>query len=138
MGCASHADPALLGDDGCLSGGNTILIVDDDAAVRTLIRHVLEDAGYTVVGEAANGAEGVALAADLEPDLITMDLEMPVLNGVGAVQQICAAGCPPIVIVSGSGSSELIGHALFAGARWHVAKRDIVKQLPHVIQALLG
>jgi CheY-like chemotaxis protein len=119
-------------------GGSTILIVDDDAAVRTLIRHVLEDAGYTVVGEAANGAEGVALAAELAPDLVTLDLEMPVLNGVGATERICAAGCPPIVIVSGSASSELIGRALAAGARWHVAKRDIVTQLPPVVAALLA
>src|SRR4051812_45698540 len=90
-------------------GGSTVLIVDDDAPIRVLIRHVLEDAGYTVVGEAANGAEGVARAAELSPDVITMDLEMPVLDGVGATERICADGCVPIVIVSGSGSSELVG-----------------------------
>src|SRR5437868_6197386 len=84
-------------------GGRTVLIVDDDAAMRALILHVLEDAGYTIVGEAANGAEGVDRAAELSPDVITMDLEMPVLDGVGATERICAAGCVPIVIVSGSG-----------------------------------
>jgi CheY-like chemotaxis protein len=119
-------------------GGRTILIVDDDASVRTLIRHVLEGAGYTVVGEASNGAEGVERVRELSPDLVTMDLEMPVLNGVGATEQICASGCPPVVIVSGSGSSNLIGAALAAGARWHVAKRDVVTQLPNVVAALLA
>lgn len=122
-----------------LPGGNRVLIVDDDAAVRTLIRHVLEGAGLTVVGEASNGREGIERAAELEPDLITMDLEMPVLDGVRATEQICAGqGCPPIVIVSGSASSELIGVALAAGARWHISKRDILTQLPHVVAALLA
>lgn len=118
-------------------GGSTILIVDDDASMRTLIRHVLDAAGYTVIGEAENGAEGVTLARELEPDVVTMDLEMPLLDGVSATKQLCDDGCPPVVIVSGSASSQLIGRALAAGARWHVAKRDIVRQLPHVIAALL-
>ena len=117
-------------------GERKVLIVDDDAGVRLLIRSVLEAAGYTVVGEAENGADALARAAELEPDLITMDLEMPVLDGVEATRRICAGGCAPIVIVSGSGSSELIGKALAAGARWHVAKRDIAEQLVHVLEVL--
>jgi CheY-like chemotaxis protein len=118
--------------------GSTVLIVDDDAPIRMLIRHVLEEAGYTVVGEAANGMEGIERAAELQPDVITMDLDMPVLDGATATERLCADGCAPIVIVSGSESSELVGRALAGGARWHVAKRDLVTQLPRVVAALLS
>lgn len=115
-----------------------MLVVDDDPAIRSLIREVLEAGGYVVAGEAGNGAEAIELADQVEPDVITMDLEMPVLDGVAATRHLCTGGCAPIVIVSGSGSSELVGRALAAGARWHVAKRDLVAQLPRVIAALLA
>lgn len=118
--------------------GGTILIVDDDAPVRALIRQVLQDAGYSIVGEASNGAEAIERVAELQPDLVTMDLDMPVLDGASATARLCAADCVPIVIVSGSDSSEKVGRALAAGARWHVAKRDLVQQLPRVVEALLS
>ena len=137
MGCPPHAAPVGPCEDGGVAGGRTVLIVDDDAAIRALIRQVLEDAGYTIVGEAPNGAEGIERVDELQPDVITMDLEMPVLDGASATERLCTQGCVPIVIVSGSVSSDLVGRALAAGARWHVAKRDLVKQLPRVIAALL-
>lgn len=115
-----------------------MLIVDDEAAIRALIRSVLEDAGYTIVGEASNGVEAVERVAELNPDVITMDLEMPVMDGVTATERLCAGGCAPVVIVSGSLSSDDVGRALAAGARWHVSKRDLVKQLPAVLAALLA
>jgi len=115
-----------------------VLIVDDDPAIRALIRHVLEEAGCSIIGEAENGAEGIERAGELQPDIITMDLEMPVLDGATATERLCAEGCAPIVIVSGSVSSELVGRALAGGARWHVAKRDLVDQLPRVVAALVG
>ncbi|HZT92216.1 MAG TPA: response regulator [Gaiellaceae bacterium] len=114
-----------------------ILVVDDDASVRALLRSLIEAAGYLVAGEAANGAEGVELYARLDPDAVTMDLEMPVMDGVAATREICACGCCPVVVVSGSQSSENIGAAMAAGARWHVAKRDVVAQLVPVLDALL-
>lgn len=114
-----------------------VLIVDDDAGVRTLLRALIEAGGLTVVAEATNGAESVVLYERLEPDAVTMDLEMPVMNGVEATRAICASGCCPVVIVSGSHSSELLGDAMTAGARWHVAKRDVDEQLVPVLHALL-
>jgi two-component system chemotaxis response regulator CheY len=112
------------------------LIVDDDAAFRVLLRHLLEGNGFKVVGEAENGAEAVRLAGELMPDVVTMDLEMPVVNGFEATQAICANGGPAVVIVSGSMSSENLGEALQAGARWHVPKRDVGEDLPPVVTAL--
>lgn len=114
----------------------TVLIVDDDAPFRALIRHLVEAAGYDVVGEASNGAEAIRLAAELEPDLITMDLEMPVTSGVEATAAITERGSPSIVVVSGSLSSEQLGDALAAGARWHVPKREVAEQLLPVLAAM--
>ena len=115
-----------------------VLIVDDDPAFRTLLRQIVEEAGCAVVGEADNGAEGVALAHALRPDVVTMDLDMPVLDGASATADICASLNSVVVIVSGSQSSDLVGKALTAGARWHLAKRDAVTQLPEVLAALAG
>jgi CheY-like chemotaxis protein len=125
-------------------GGNTalvakarVLIVDDDAGIRTLLRALLVAGGLSVAAEATNGAEAVALYEELHPDAVTMDLDMPVMNGVAAVRAICTSGCCPVVIVSGSQSSDLLSDALTAGARWHVAKRDADSQLVPVLHALL-
>lgn len=112
-----------------------VLVVDDDARFRALVRQVVEAAGLSVVGEAANGAEAVRLAAELKPDVITMDLEMPILDGVAATAELCRTGCAPIVIVSGSRSSAKLADAMQAGARWHVDKAQIATDLAPVLAA---
>ena len=120
-----------------MPSGRGILIVDDDAAFRLLLRGLLEAAGLAVAGEATDGAVAVELAARLQPAAITMDLEMPVKDGVAATREICSQGSPSVVIVSGSQSSEQVAAAMAAGARWHVAKRDAHEQLVPVLRALL-
>jgi two-component system chemotaxis response regulator CheB len=80
-----------------------VLIVDDSAVVRELLREIMEvDPGLTVVGMAKNGEEGVRLATEQRPDVITMDIHMPKLNGFEATQQIMHRHPTPIVIISGS------------------------------------
>lgn len=111
-----------------------VLVVDDDERFRALIVTTVRAAGHDVVGEAGDGAEGVRLADELRPDLVTMDLEMPVLDGLGAIEQLGRG--PIVVVVSGSATSSQLGRALARGARWHVPKRDLAAQLPGVLEAL--
>ena len=78
---------------------NRLLIVDDAMIMRKVIRDVALEAGWQVVGEAANGEQAVAMYAELKPDLVTMDLVMPVLGGLEALGRIRDADPDARVIV---------------------------------------
>lgn len=67
---------------------STVLLVDDQELIRTGFRLILERAGIEVVGEAANGAEAIQLTRSLHPDVVLMDIRMPVLDGIEATRQI--------------------------------------------------
>jgi two-component system chemotaxis response regulator CheB len=78
-----------------------VLIVDDSPTARAAIAAILDsDPEIQIVGQAVDGEEGVALAAQLKPDVITMDITMPKLNGYEATKQIMAHHPTPIVVVS--------------------------------------
>ncbi|NTV65298.1 MAG: response regulator, partial [Oscillochloris sp.] len=78
-----------------------ILIVDDSALMRRLIRTMLDrDPELTVVGEAADGREAIARTAELKPDLITLDVRMPVMDGVETTRQIMAYQPTPILVLT--------------------------------------
>lgn len=103
-----------------------VLLVDDSALARALLRELLEAApGIAVVGEAANGREAVRLAAELKPDLVTMDLEMPVMDGMAAIEEIMATKALPILVVSGHGDAQTAYAAVAKGALEVVAKPDL-------------
>ena len=94
-----------------------LLIVDDAALMRMKIRGVAEEAGWSVAGEAANGIEAVASFHDLRPDLVTMDLVMPRLDGLAALRAI--RGEVPdakIVMVSAVDQKEKLKECIDAGA----------------------
>ena len=77
---------------------HTVLVCDDAIFMRTMISDILTQAGFEIVGEAADGADAVALAKQLEPDVVLMDLRMPVLGGLDASRLIKDA-CPAIQVV---------------------------------------
>src|SRR5690242_3606180 len=78
-----------------------VLVVDDSAFMRTIIGRMLrEDGGFEVIGYAANGEEGVERVAELKPDVVTMDVEMPRMNGIEAVDLIMQRHPTPIVMLS--------------------------------------
>ena len=72
--------------------GKNILICDDAAFMRMMIKDILTKNGYEVVGEAANGAEGVEKYGQLKPDLVMMDITMPEMNGIDALKKV-SIGC---------------------------------------------
>ena len=93
------------------------LIVDDSPLVRSIIRDFLEsDGSFRVVGEAGNGRDGVDLARQLNPDLITMDIDMPVMNGLEAIDEIKKFMTTAIVVISTHGSAKMAYEATVKGA----------------------
>jgi len=101
-------------------------VVEDSSTIRAMLAVVLQsDPGITVVGQAINGEEGIALAKELKPDLITMDLHMPVMDGIAATRAIMASHPVPIILMTGSSTKEDVAlsfEALRAGALAIAAK----------------
>jgi two-component system chemotaxis response regulator CheB len=90
-----------------------VLIVDDSKTAREAIAAILKnDPAIQIVGQAADGAEGVVLAAELKPDVITMDINMPKLDGNEATKQIMAQTPTPIVVVSSVTQEEMVHEGL--------------------------
>jgi two-component system, chemotaxis family, protein-glutamate methylesterase/glutaminase len=84
-----------------------ILIVDDSPVARNLLKEILgSEPGFEVVGEALNGAEAVSMVEELKPDIVTMDVQMPRMNGYAATREIMTTHPTPIVVVSGSMGQE--------------------------------
>lgn len=101
-----------------------LLLVDDHPVVRTGLRGMFEtDAGFVVAGEAANGAEAVELVRAVRPDVVLMDLQMPVVDGVEAIRRIRALPAPPPVLVLTTYDSDVqILRAVEAGASGYLLK----------------
>lgn len=106
-----------------VAGGNTILIVDDSRTSRKILRGLLEANGYTIVGEAQDGEEGVAMYESLKPQLVTMDITMPKLDGIGALKAIMAKdSAAKVVMITAAGQQSKVVEALKSGAKQFVTK----------------
>lgn len=102
-----------------------VLLTDDSSVARSLLRNFLEsDADIEVVGEAHNGQEAVRLARELRPNLITMDLEMPVMNGMQAIEEIMSSKAVPILVVSSVADAQNAYAAVARGALEVIAKPE--------------
>ena len=100
-----------------------ILVVDDAAFMRMMIKDILLKHGYEVVGEATNGAEAVVRFSELSPDLVTMDITMPEMDGIAAVKHIRAMDPNARVIMcSAMGQQAMVLEAIQAGARDFIVK----------------
>jgi DNA-binding NarL/FixJ family response regulator len=109
----------------------TVLLVDDQELVRTGFRLILDlEPGLDVVGEAANGEEAVRLVAELHPDVVLMDVRMPVLDGIRATERIAAAGSTSrVLILTTFDLDEYVYDALRAGASGFLLKDAPREQL---------
>lgn len=107
-----------------------VMVVDDDAFAREVIVAILsEDDGIQVVGQAANGREAVEKAARLKPNLVTMDIEMPDMDGLEAIRRIMRAHAAPILVVTGTDDARLAYEAVSRGALEVVAKPSMDQSL---------
>ena len=93
-----------------------VLIAEDEALIRLDLREMLQEEGYEVVGEAADGEQAVALATELLPDLVICDVKMPKMDGITAAAQIASKRIAPVVILTAFSQRDLIERARDAGA----------------------
>ncbi|GLZ80737.1 DNA-binding response regulator [Actinorhabdospora filicis] len=100
----------------------SVLIADDQALLRGSFRVLLETSGLEVAGEAADGAEAVELAAALRPDVVLMDVRMPVMDGIEATRRICAASETRVLILTMFHLDSYVYDALRAGASGFLLK----------------
>lgn len=101
----------------------TVLVVDDAAFMRMMLRDILRESGHQVIGEAGTGDEAVQLYATLQPALVTMDMVMPEKSGIEALKEILALDARArVIMVSAVGQQETAAEALQAGARAYLLK----------------
>ena len=99
-----------------------ILVAEDEALIRLDLAEMLGEAGYDVVGQASNGEQAVEMARELEPDLVIMDVKMPVMDGITAAEEIGAAKICPVVMLTAFSQTELVERARDAGVMAYIVK----------------
>lgn len=103
--------------------GNRVLIVDDAAFMRMMIKEILIKNGFVVVGEAENGVQAVEKYRELKPDIVTMDIKMPEKDGVAALKDIKAADPgAKIIMCSAMGDQATVIYSIQAGAKDFIVK----------------
>lgn len=116
-----------------------ILIVDDAAFMRMMIKNILVKEGYEVVGEAENGAQAVEKYKELNPDLVTMDITMPEMDGISAVKEIMKLNSgAKVVMCSAMGQQAMVIDAIQAGAKDFIVKPFQADRVIEAISKVLG
>ncbi|MFN8167175.1 MAG: response regulator [Candidatus Nanopelagicales bacterium] len=99
-----------------------VVVAEDEALIRLDLVEMLGEEGYDVVGEAGDGETAVRLATELRPDLVMLDVKMPVLDGISAAEQIATARIAPVVMLTAFSQRELVERARDAGAMAYLVK----------------
>ena len=99
-----------------------VVIAEDEALIRLDLKEMLEEEGYLVVAEAADGESAVALVAEHRPDLAVLDVKMPRLDGISAAERIVAQRLAPVVMLTAFSQRELVERAREAGAMAYLVK----------------
>ncbi|WP_256761362.1 response regulator [Cohnella sp. WQ 127256] len=119
--------------------GNRILIVDDAAFMRMMIRDILTKNGYEVVGEAQDGAQAIEKYKELNPDLITMDITMPEMDGITALKEIRKLDTNvKVIMCSAMGQQAMVIDAIQAGAKDFIVKPFQADRVIEAIKKTMG
>ena len=119
--------------------GKRILITDDALFMRVTLKNILTKNGYEIAGEATNGREAVQLYASTQPDLVTMDITMPEMDGISAVREIKKADPEAkIIMCTAMGQKNMVMEAVAAGARDFIVKPFQPDKVLESVQKLLG
>ena len=111
-----------------------VVIAEDEALIRLDLREMLEEQGYAVVGEAGDGERAVALVQELRPDLVLLDVRMPVMDGITAAEQIVSQRLAAVVMVTAYSQREQVERARDAGAMAYVVKPFTIADLLPAIE----
>ena len=114
-----------------------VVVAEDEGLIRMDVVATLQEAGYEVVGEGADGEEAIKLATELEPDLVVMDIKMPKLDGISAAEKIAELKIP-VVLLTAFSQADLVTRAAEAGAMAYVTKPFKPSDLLPAIQIALS
>ncbi|GAA2508149.1 response regulator [Kocuria salsicia] len=120
------------------TAARTVVVAEDEALIRMDIVEMLEDAGYRVLAQAENGERAVALATEHRPDLVLMDVKMPVMDGITAAEQIAGQRIAPVVLLTAFSQRELVERAREAGAMAYVVKPFTVEDVVPAIEIAIS
>ncbi|MGO2110291.1 MAG: ANTAR domain-containing response regulator [Pseudoclavibacter sp.] len=115
-----------------------VVVAEDESLIRLDIVEILRDNGFDVVGEAGDGETAVALANELRPDLVVMDVKMPQLDGISAAEQLAKNNVAPVVLLTAFSQKELVDRATEAGALAYVVKPFTQNDLLPAIEIALA
>jgi response regulator NasT len=115
-----------------------VVVAEDESLIRLDIVETLRDNGFDVVGEAGDGETAVALATELRPDLVVMDVKMPKLDGISAAAQLTKDHVAPVVLLTAFSQKELVERATEAGALAYVVKPFTPSDLLPAIEIALA
>lgn len=116
-----------------------ILICDDAAFIRMMIKDILTKNGYNIVGEAENGAKAVEKYAELKPDLVLMDITMPEMDGIEALKKIKAADAnASIIMCSAMGQQAMVIESIQSGAKDFIVKPFQADRVLEAVQKVVG
>ena len=116
-----------------------VLVVDDAAFMRMMIKDILTKNGYTVVGEAENGAKAVEKYAELKPDLVLMDITMPEMDGIQALKKIKEADPSATVIMcSAMGQQAMVIESIQSGAKDFIVKPFQADRVLEAVRKVVG
>ena len=120
------------------SAPTRVLIAEDEALIRLDLKEMLEEEGYVVVAEVGDGQAAVEQAQQLHPDLVVLDVQMPVLDGIAAAEQIASARIAPVIVLTAFSQRELVERARDAGAMAYLVKPFSKNDLVPAIEVAVG